>query len=54
MKNTKVKIGNRIQIVKTDGSLDPVVYTVFGTKKGHPVIQYYWDLMVINNWVVVP
>ena len=54
MKNNKVKVGSHIQIVKTDGSIDPVVYTVFGTRKGKPVIQFFWDLIVVNNWVIVP
>lgn len=51
---TKVKTGELIKVVLSDGSVDPVVYTVQKvTNKGKPVIFDCWQAWEISSWVKV-
>lgn len=54
MTNTKLKIGQRIRVCLNDGTIDPVVYTVQGTRKGQPVILDNWQAVVVKSWIRVP
>lgn len=49
----KIKIGERIRVRLNDGAIDPVVYTVQGTRKGCPVILDNWQAVVVKSWVRV-
>lgn len=50
----KLKIGERIRVCLKDGAIDPVVYTVQGTRKGCPVILDNWQAVLVKSWVRVP
>lgn len=50
----KLKIGSRIRVCLETGVLDPVVYTVVGTRKGRPLVADNWGLVAIRSWVRVP
>lgn len=53
-KHSKLKIGDRIRIRLHDDTLDTVVYTVQGTRKGDPIIHENWQAILVKSWVKVP
>ena len=51
---SSLKIGQRICRCLANGKVDPVVYTVVGTKMGFPIVADGWKNVLVRSWIKQP